>query len=104
MLVISSDGNVIDVGTVISDVSGRFKSTWTPPNEGLYTITANFAGDDSYGSSWAETGLSVGPAPAPVEFPEPPTPPDYMMAIIGSAIAVIIAVAIVGILLYTKKH
>ena len=103
LLAIDVTGNVIDIGTVTSDVSGSFKAAWTPPNEGLYTITANFAGDESYGSSWAETGVSVGPAPEPIQFPEQPTPADYTMTIIGAAIAVIIAVALVGALILMKR-
>ncbi|MDH5595198.1 MAG: hypothetical protein OEY40_00580 [Candidatus Bathyarchaeota archaeon] len=62
LLAIGSDGNVIDIGTVKSDLGG-FRCEWTPPDEDLYTITASFMGDDSYGSSWAATALSVGPAP-----------------------------------------
>jgi hypothetical protein len=96
---IDSDSNVIDIGTTTSDVSGSFKATWTPPEEGLYTITANFAGDDSYGSSWAETGLSVGPAPTTPLPPETPVIPDYTWTIIGGVIAVIIAVAIAVLIL-----
>lgn len=59
LLAISSDGKVIDIGTVTSDVSGSFKGVWTLPDQGLYTITATFAGDNSYGSSWAETALNI---------------------------------------------
>ena len=106
LLAISSEGNVIDIGTVTSDVSGSFKSAWTPPNEGLYTITASFAGDDSYGSSWAETGLSIGPAPTPITFPQAPTPPDYTMTIVGTGIGIVIAVAIavaIAVLLLRKR-
>ncbi len=100
LLAIDQSGGVTDIGTVASDVSGTFKVAWTPPNEGLYTLTATFEGDDSYGSSWAETGLSVGPAAAEITIPEQPTPPDYTMTIIGVGIAVIVAVAVVGVALF----
>ncbi len=101
---IGPDGNYIDLGTVTTDgYYGTFSKTWTPPAEGDYKILASFTGDDSYGSSSASTSLSVGPAPTQVVIPEQVTPPDYTMAIFGSAIAVIIAVALVGILLYRKK-
>ena len=100
LLAIDENGGVTDLGSVTSDVSGSFQKAWTPPNTGLYKITANFAGDDSYGSSWAETGLSVGPAPTPVEFPEQVTPLDYTMAIVGMGIAIIAAVAVIGLLLF----
>ena len=103
LLAIGSNGNVIEIGTTTSDVSGSFKMAWTPPNEDVYTVTATFAGDESYGSSWGETGLSVGPAPEPITFPESPTPADYTWTIIGAAIAVIIAVALAAILILRKR-
>jgi hypothetical protein len=68
-----------------------------------YTITASFAGDDSYSSSAAATAVSIGPAPTQINIPEQITPPDYTMTIVGAAIAVIIAVALATILLYRKK-
>ena len=101
---IGSDGAFVDIGTVTSDgYYGTFSKSWTPPKEGDYKIIASFAGDDSYGSSGASTAVSVGPAPASIQFPEQIAPTDYTMTIIGGVIAVIIAVAIVGILLYRKR-
>ena len=63
LLAIDTNGNAIDIGKATSDMSGNYKMEWTPSTESLYKITATFAGSNSYGSSWAETGLSVGPAP-----------------------------------------
>ena len=101
---IAADGSYVDIGTVTSDAyHGTFACPWTPPNEGTYNIIATFAGDASYGSSSAATAISVGPPPAPVIIPEQTTPTDYTMTIIGGVIAVIIAVAIVGLVLYRKK-
>jgi hypothetical protein len=101
---IGSDGTVIDIGAATTNAYyGTFSKAWTPPKEDTYTISASFAGDDSYGSSGAGTAVSVGPAPAAITFPEQQAPIDYTMTIIGGVIAVIIAVAIVGILLYRKK-
>ena len=68
-----------------------------------YTISAKFAGDDSYGSSWAETGLLVGPAPSVPETPETTIFPDYTWTILGAAIVVIIAVAIATVLILRKR-
>ncbi len=98
LLAIDASGAVTEIGQVTSDVSGNFKAAWTPPKEGLYTITAIFAGDSSYGSSWAETGLSVGPAALTPETPQTTVIPDYTMTIAYAAIAIIVAVAIVGAL------
>jgi outer membrane protein assembly factor BamB len=55
----NSAGQVIDVGTVTSDSFGRFASEWAAPGNGLYKITASFAGSDSYWASSAETFVSV---------------------------------------------
>jgi hypothetical protein len=103
LLAIDENNAVTEIGTVMSDASGSFAKAWTPPNEGVYKITATFAGDESYGSSWAETGLSIGPAAETTQPPETPVIPDYTLAIIGAAIAVIIAVAIATILILRKK-
>jgi len=101
---IGSDGSFTDLGTVTTDgYYGTFSKTWTPEKEGDYKIIASFAGDDSYGSSGASTSISVGPAPASIDIPEQIVPPDYTTTIVGSAIAVIIAVAIAGILVLRKK-
>ncbi len=64
---------------------------------------ASFAGDNSYGSSGGATAVSVGPATAEIVIPEQATPPDYTMAIFGSTIAVIIAVALAIVLILRKK-
>jgi len=101
---IDSNGNPVSIGTTTSDTSGSYQIEWTPPTEGLYKITATFAGSNSYGSSWAETGLTVGPAPTPA--PTPPiaaAPIDYTMTIVGMGIAIIIVVAIVGALILMRR-
>ena len=101
---IGSDGTVTDIGKVTTNgYYGTFSQEWTPPKEDKYTIIAQFAGDDSYGSSSAGTGLLVGPAPETTPPPEAPVIPDYTLAIVGAAIAVIIAVAIATILILRKK-
>ena len=105
LLAVDSNGNVIDIGATVSDVSGKFQYAWTPPKEGMYKITATFAGDDSYGLSWDETAVSVGPAPAATVTPTqtPLTMPPFELYTVGSAIAIIIAIAIVGLLILRKR-
>ena len=103
LLAIDSDGSVTTIGTATSDVSGCFQMAWTPPAEGVYKITANFAGDESYGSSWAETGLSVGPATPTPSTPEIPTPVDNTMLLYGILIAVIIAIILALVALFWKR-
>ena len=103
LLACDSSGNVIEIDTVTSDLGG-FRHEWTPPDEGLYTITATFMGDDSYGSSWAATGLSVGPAPEPApEYGSPEWPADPEAPAYTTIDLVLVAVAVVTIclVLYT---
>ena len=101
---IASDGSYVDLGTVTTDgYYGTFSKTWNPPAEGDFKIVAQFAGDDSYGSSGASTTLSIGPAPTTKDTQPEVVVPDYTMAIISSAIAVIIAVALATVLILRKK-
>ncbi len=102
---VGPNGDAIDIGTVTSDSSGIFKKTWTPPSEGEYTVYATFDGSNSYYSSYGETVLSVTKAPTTTSNTEQPqeTIPDYTMTLLGGFLAVIVAVAIVGILVVRKK-
>jgi len=101
---IGSDGSVIDIGSVTTNgYYGSFGKAWTPQKQGTYEIIASFNGDASYGSSAASTVVSVGPAIQQITIPEQVMPPDYTMTILGVGIAVIVAVVLVGIVLYRKK-
>lgn len=103
---IDPNGNSIHIGDVITDgYSGTFGFTWQPETTGQYTVTATFMGDDSYGSSFATTYVSVSDAP---EATMPPTQtslimPPFELYTVGSAIAVIIAIA-VAVLLLRKRQ
>jgi hypothetical protein len=100
LMAFDSNNNPITIGTTTSDVSGTFGMAWTPPDEGVYKITAIFAGDDSYGSSWAETRVSVGPAPAsPTPTPEQPQAQPDNTPLIYATLAIIVAIVIVGLLM-----
>jgi hypothetical protein len=95
---VDPNGNFVHIDTVRSDMGGMFKKMWAPEMEGEYTIIATFEGSDSYSSSYAETALGVGPAPAPsgpIE-PEPTEPAEAPL--ITTEIAIIIAVVVVAII------
>ena len=124
-----SDGNVIDIGTVTSDMTGSFKKLWTPPAKGEYTITATFIGSKSYWASYGTTAIGVTPAapspsltatptvtptiaptatPAPTASPSiAPTPPGTGLGtevyIAIAAVIIIIAVAAVAVILRRRK-
>jgi outer membrane protein assembly factor BamB len=82
---IDPNGNYQDVGTVNSDASGTFAIMWNPPVPGLYTITAQFEGSESYWPSQATTYFGVTeaspanpiitPTPLPTTTPSNPTAP-----------------------------
>lgn len=98
---LDQNNNPINIGTVMTDAYyGTFETAWTPQAEGKYKILASFAGDDSYGSSGAATAITVGPAPTTPPNNPQVTVPDYTMTIIEAAIAIIVAVVIVGLVLF----
>jgi len=80
---LDSNGNIEEIGTIIGDEAGLYSTTWTPPIEGKYVITASFEGSNSYYASSAETAMFVGKATpsaaplvtaAPTATPEPAKP------------------------------
>jgi len=98
---VDPNGNFVHIDTVRSDMSGMFKKMWAPEMEGEYTIMATFGGSKAYYSSYAETALGVGPAPAPSGPIEPEAPTEAPL--ITTEIAIIIAVvviAVIGIVAY----
>ncbi len=104
---VDPNGNYVHIGDAVSDASGTFSFTWTPTNAGDYTITATFMGDESYGSSWAETHTTVVNAPEAT----PSTSPisldsinsNLTTTVIAGVVAIIITVLLVGLLILRKK-
>jgi len=100
---IDQNGNPTEIGTATTSAYyGTFEMAWTPPAEGTYKIIAAFAADDSYSSSGAQTAVTVGPAAPQINVPEQIVPADYTWTIIGTGIAVIVALAI-AVLILKKK-
>ena len=60
LFISDQSGNVINTIQTTSDISGHFAAGWTPPSQGLYTITAAFDGTNSYYASTEVTSISVG--------------------------------------------
>jgi outer membrane protein assembly factor BamB len=101
-----SDGTTINIGTATSNSKGIFGIMWTPPDTGIYTVTAKFTGDDSYWSSEASTAqtvvatsasqaptTTVSPSVAPPPSSEAPSMTLYI-ALAGVAVAIIIIAAV----------
>ena len=101
---IDPNGNPVHIATVTSDALGGFGCAWTPTTPGLYKITTTFAGTDSYSYSSADARATVNQAPTATSTTQPTqAATDYTMTIIGTGIAVILAVAIVGVLMLRKR-
>ena len=79
-----------------------------PDIEGMYTVIATFEGTNGYWPSYSETSFAVDPA-SPTQAPtQPPqtnlaTTTDLMMYMAIGVVAIIIAIAIVGLLLLRKR-
>jgi hypothetical protein len=102
--VLDSNGNYRTIGSATADASGTYSLTWTPDIAGNYTVIASFAGTNGYWPSYAETAFAVMSAPVAPAAPEPAAPlPPYETYTIGTGIAIIAAVAIVGLMLLRKK-
>ena len=105
---VDPNGNVVDIGaTTTNGYYGTFSYMWTPDLAGKYSVTATFMGDDSYGSSWAETAVGVTEAPAASPTATPITfdaiNSTVLTSVIAGVVAIIIAIAIVGILMLRKR-
>jgi outer membrane protein assembly factor BamB len=95
---VDPNGNGVDIGFVTSDgYSGTFAyDGWSPEVPGLYTITATFLGDESYGMSSATTYLTV------AEGSDNGTSNTLLYAIICATI-VMIAAMVLCFLIFRKK-
>ncbi|XHH09040.1 MAG: PQQ-binding-like beta-propeller repeat protein [Candidatus Bathyarchaeia archaeon] len=104
---IDPNGNAVHIADVTSDMSGTFSYTWTPEMAGDYAITATFMGDDSYGSSWAETHATVVNAPeatatsSPISFDSINN--TLMTTAIGIGAAIILAIVLATVILIKKR-
>jgi len=91
---VDQNGKAYSIGTVISDMSGKYGVTWTPPAEGTYTIYATFEGSNSYWGSYASAVVGVASAPEATVGISPA--PDYTPILTVITVAVVVAI-IVGI-------
>ncbi len=97
--VLDSNGNYREIGKTTSDASGAYSLAWAPDIPGKFTVVATFKGSESYYGSYAETAFAADPAPLPPAEPEPEPPSMTDTYILYSAVAIVAAIAIVGILL-----
>ncbi len=106
--VLDSNGNYRTIGTTTSDTSGTFAMQWTPDITGEFTVYASFEGSESYWPSNAATHIFASDSPATPEPTQTQTATlatfnDLMMFIVGATVAIIVAIAVVGLLLLKKR-
>ena len=97
--VIDSNGNSRDIGTTIANADGFYSFNWKPDIDGKFSVTATFAGSESYWPSHAVTAFNVdqaAPTPAPTDAPADSVADMYFVPAIAG---IIVAIAIVGIVL-----
>jgi hypothetical protein len=98
---VDPNGNCIHIADITSDgYSGTFGYAFTPATPGEYTITATFMGDESYGSSFATTYLTV--AEGSTASNGNGADNTVIYAIIIATVAIIVAM-VVCFLLFRKK-
>ena len=97
--VTDSNGNNRQIGTTTSNADGMYSFTWKPDISGSYTVYASFAGSESYYPSHADAAFSATSPAAITTAPPVEAQPPTGMYIAISAVAIIVAIAIVGALL-----
>lgn len=106
--VVDSNGNYRVIGTTTSDADGFFSYNWQPDIAGKYSVYASFEGSRGYYPSHAVTAFSVDEAAATTAPTQPEnnglvTTTDLMIYTLGAAIAIIVAIAVVGLLIL-RRH
>ena len=106
--VVDANGNFRQICTTTSNADGFFSYNWKPDIEGKYTVYASFEGSESFWPSHAVTAFAVDqaaptPIPTAVSQTNLATTTDLAMYLAIGVIAIIIAIAVVGILLLRKR-
>ncbi len=102
--VIDPNANSYEIGKATSDASGTYSFMWEPPVPGKYTVIARFAGSESYWPSYAQTAFGVAEAPEETTIEQPKIVlPPIEMYVLGTGVAIIIAVAIATLLIIKKR-
>ncbi len=105
--VIDENNNYRTIGETTTDANGYFRLNWTPDIPGTYTVYAIFPGTQSYWPAQSQTDFTVvdNPATQPPAATAQPSAADLYF--IPATAAIILAIAIVGIvmiLLFLRKR
>jgi hypothetical protein len=104
--VFDPNGNTYEIGRTSSDATGFYKLLWEPEVPGEYTVTASFAGSESYYGSHTKTAVAVTAAPEATVAPTaaPASLADqYLLPSVGGIIAAIAIVGAVIVALMLRK-
>jgi hypothetical protein len=105
--IIDPNGNSYNIGTVTTDLNGKYSISFKPDIPGNYQIIASFAGSKSYGPSSDTTYLSVGgpEASTPTAIPSTESVADtyFVPAIAGLFILIIIVLVLVVLMMLRKR-
>jgi hypothetical protein len=104
---VDANGNFRPIGTATTDYTGAYNLVWQPDIAGKYTIIASFTGTNAYYGSSAQTAFVADDlpttTPAATHTPDTVTEQYFLPAVA----AIIVAIAIVGIvlaILLIRKH
>jgi outer membrane protein assembly factor BamB len=104
---IDPNSNFVHLGDATSDFMGKFGCTLSTTIPGDYKVIATFAGSKSFYGSSAETFMTVTEQTVAPTMPPQLNVNDFIqpivMYVVVAAVAIIIAIAIVGVLLLRKK-
>ena len=108
LFIIDANNNYRQIGTTTSNADGFFSFNYKPDIPGMYTVFAVFEGSESYYPSNADTAFTVDPVgatstPTTQSLTGLATTNDLMLSLTVGVIAIIIAIAIVGLLLLRKR-
>jgi outer membrane protein assembly factor BamB len=106
LTVLDPNGNVYQVATATSDVSGFYSATFVPEVPGKYLVYAAFDGSEAYFGSYAEAAINVDAAPQPTSMPTPTPAPmtdTYVLGLGAASIAAIVVIGLVLILMLRKR-
>ena len=99
--VLDANSNFREIGKVTTDSDGFYTLNWKPDIEGPYTVYASFDGSESYWPSHAVSSFAVDPAPQATTTQKPVAAvPQTEMYVLGIGVAIILAIAIVGTVLF----
>lgn len=103
LVILDSNNNWQDLGTTTTDSKGYYSLSWAPNIPGDFKVFATFDGTKGYWPSSSTTAFNIANAsPTPSAYPITVIPQTEMY-FIGSAIAIIAAIAIATLLILKKK-